>query len=855
VGIELSGPDPERVFTIVDLARELGLLRARAAGGTYKARISLAELAARVGEPRSTVHAYVTGRHLPPAAVLDRIVIALGASPREQRQWSEAWFRVTGSRHGKQPKPVAWTSPPPRQLPPDITAFCGRHLELHRLDALQSGHTPVAIAALTGGGGVGKTALALHWAHRIADQYPDGQLWCDLRGYDPGLPLDPGAVLAGFLVALGAPRAELPEGTDDRSALYRTLLSDRRVMVVLDNVGEAEQIRPLLPGSASCLVIATSRDRLSGLVARDGAHRIDLDVLPLPDALELLRGLLGSQVDDDPEAAREVVKRCAALPLALRITAEWASARPSTALRDLASELADEQRLLDVLDAGGDQRTAIRAVFSWSTRRLAPKSYAALRWLALHPGRSFDALIVSALLGGDLHQARNAVAELSAAHLIEHAGAGAHSMHDLVRAWAAERCAREEPQANLAAALDRLAAYYLSRATAAMNLLYQHEKHRRPAVADAAPVPAFDDPAKARGFLEAELEAMLGVAARVPAHTVALARILSRHLETTGRFAQAQALHDGALAAARAAGDQAAVPGCLVNLSAAQARAGQYPLAVRHLELAVKLSRDLGAVAELARALDDLGTVHGRTGRFADALHCFTEALALSRELHDTDGEARALHNLGTLHGITGNYKAAESCFEDALSLCRSLGDRLGEAYAVDNLGSVYCHEARYAESVRCHQKALALRREYGDLLGTAHALDHLGTAYRLMGRPREALDCHHESLTLRQDIGDLGDEPHALNNLGATRLLLGEPDQAIRLHHLALAQCRETGNRYEQARAHDGLGAAHEALDDPDQAREHWLDALAIYGELGVPEAAGVTARLAVRDQAEFQG
>ncbi len=845
---ELSGPDASRVHTIVDLARELGLLRARAAGGTYKARVSLADLAGRVGEPRSTVHAYVTGKHLPPAAVLDRIVIALGANAQEQRQWSDAWFRVTGSQVDRPPKPMVhtgWTSPTPRQLPPDITSFCGRRAELGKLDGLRAAGPPVVITVLTGGGGVGKTALAVHWAHRVADRFPDGQLWLDLHGFDPGPQLDPSAALAGFLVALGVPRGDVPAGLAEQSALYRTLLSSRRVLVVLDNAGDAQQVRPLLPGSPSCLVVVTSRDRLSGLVARDGAHRIDLDVLAEPDALDLLRGLIGARVDADPQAAQAVVTSCAALPLALRITAEWAVARPAAALRDLAAQLADEHRVLDILNAGGDQRTAVRTVFSWSTRRLRAPAYAAFRRLGLHPGRSFDAFTLAAMLGGDPDQAGVALTELSTAHLIEHAGAETYRMHDLVRAWAAERSAGEDSADDRAAALDRLAGYYLHRATAAMDLLYQHEKHRRPMVASAAVAPRFGDAAQARLWLEAETDAMLTIALRLAHHTIALAGILRRHLETTGRYAEAQQLHEQALAAARLSGDQIAQAGCLINLSAVHARAGRYPLATEHLELAVKLCRNLGDIAELARALDDLGTVHGRTGRFADAATSLAEALALCRKLGDTDGEARALHNLGTVHGITGDYPAAETCFEDALVLCRHLGDELGEAYAVDNLGSVYCRVTRYTESVRCHQQALALRRKHGDRLGTAHALDNLGTAYRHLGHHEEALDCHQQSLTLRRDIGDLGDEPHALNNLGATRLLLGEAGHAIRLHHLALAQCHDTGNRYEQGRAHDGLGAAHLALDDPDQAREHWLDAYAIYHELGVPEAAEVKARL----------
>jgi tetratricopeptide (TPR) repeat protein/transcriptional regulator with XRE-family HTH domain len=843
-----SGPDAAKVCTIADLVRELDLLRARAAHGRHQARVSLTELASLVGVPRSTVHAYVTGRHLPPATVLDRIVIALGATPPEQRQWSEAWFRVTADRGSTRrvtrvPGAVA-TSPVPHQLPPDVADYCGRRLELGELDRLRTGGSPMVVIALTGGGGIGKTALAVHWAHRVMDEFPDGQLWVDLRGFDPAAPLDPGVALTGFLRALGVPESGIPADVAERATLYRTVLSGRRVLVLLDNASDAEQVRHLLPGTPHCVVVITSRDRLTGLVARHGARRIELGVLPDPDALALLRGLIGARVDADPEAAAALVERCAALPLALRLTAELAAARPSAALRGLA----DEQRLLDLLDGGGDPRTAIRTVFSWSTRQLRDEAYTAFRRLGLHPGPSFDVPALAALLDADLDQTSTILAELARIYLVQYAGPDRYHMHDLVLAWAADRGEQVDSGADRAAALDRLADYYLSGATAAMDLLYPHEKHRRPSMDGVAVVPPdFDGGAAAGGWLEQETEAMLAIAARVRHRTIAFAMTLRRHLETTSRYAGAQRLHEQALVAARCSGDPAAQAGCLVNLSAVYARTGQLTVAAQHLYRAVELCRrEVGDPAELARALDDLGTVHGRTGRFAAAAGNFAESLALCRQLGDTDGEARALHNLGTVHGITGDYQAAESCFRDALGLCRGLGDPLGEAYAIDNLGSVYCRMARYAESVACHERALALRRERGDRLGTAHALDHLGTTYRAMGEYRRALSRHQESLTLRRDIGDVGDEPHALNNLGATRSLLDQPDQAIPYHHLALAQCRRSGNRYEEARAHEGLGVAYRARGERDQARQHWRDALATFDELDVPEAAGVRARLA---------
>jgi len=315
-----AGPNPERVHDRSDLARELDLLRTRAALGTRKPRVSLAELAVRIGEPRSTVHAYVAGRHLPGSEVLDRIVIALGATAEEQRAWNEAWFRVAARREVS-PSAAGHDEVVPHQLVPDVDTFTGRAAELaeldRRLDAAAGADPAQVISALAGTGGVGKSALAAHWAHRVAAAFPDGQLWVNLRGFDPDQPLSPDAALAALLHALGVADAEIPTDVEERAARYRSLVADRRLLVVLDNARDTEQVRLLLPGTPSCFVIVTSRDSLVGLVARHGAHRIDLDGLPEPDAIDLVDRLVGERAGREPAAARRLIRRCGRLPLAL----------------------------------------------------------------------------------------------------------------------------------------------------------------------------------------------------------------------------------------------------------------------------------------------------------------------------------------------------------------------------------------------------------------------------------------------------------------------------------------------------------------------------------------------------------
>ncbi|WP_170191904.1 CHAT domain-containing protein [Saccharothrix syringae] len=332
---------------------------------------------------------------------------------------------------------IHFHSPPtarPRQLPPPIGEFTGRRAQLAELDALLDAPAAggVVVSAVSGTAGVGKTALAIHWAHRVRALFPDGQLYADLRGYDREPPLPPGDVLAGFLRALGD--TEVPDDLAERAARYRSLVADRRVLVVLDNARTDGQVQPLLPGSPTCFVVVTSRDRLPSLRVRYGAHGVDLDLLPLDDALSLLRATVGTRVDQDPDAAAALVRRCAHLPLALRITAELAATRPRAPLRELADELAEEGRLLGVAE---DDRT-IRTVFSWSVRQLDDEPRRVFRLLGLHPGRDYDAAAVAVLAEVDEGRARRAMDALARAHLVAERADRRYLMHDLLAAYARE---------------------------------------------------------------------------------------------------------------------------------------------------------------------------------------------------------------------------------------------------------------------------------------------------------------------------------------------------------------------------------------------------------------------------------
>jgi DNA-binding SARP family transcriptional activator/Tfp pilus assembly protein PilF len=745
----------------------------------------------------------------------------------------------------------------PRELPADVSAFTGRAAELAELDRLlaspahRNEAAAAVISAVSGTAGVGKTAVAVHWAHQAAGRFPGGQLYVNLRGYDPAQPVTPADALAGFLRSLGVAGQDIPAEEADRAARYRSLLAGRRMLVVLDNARSAEQVRPLLPGDPACAVVVTSRDALAGLVARDGARRLDLDLLPLQDAVSLLRALIGARVDADPAAAAVLASRCCRLPLALRVAAELAAARPAVPLADLAGELADRQRRLDLLDAGGDPRCAVRAVFSWSCRHLDAGAARAFRLLALHPGPDLDPYAAAALTGTTPAEAGQLLDQLARAHLIQPARPGRYGMHDLLRAYAGELAAQDGKQKQRAA-LTRLFDYYLAAAGASMDALAPAERHRRPLIPPSAtPLPPLRTPDAASAWLDAERSVLVAVAACMatggwPEHAICLSAILSRYYrDIGGHYNDALAVHTHALHAAERSGDRAAQADALRNLGMVDYRLGRYQQAAHQIRQALEICRDLGDRSGQARAHSNLGVVLWGWARYQPSAEHFRQALALHRDLGDQFGQANALDSLGTALGREGHYPQAAEHHRQALEICRELGNRRGEARALANLGAVLSWQGRAQEAVGHLESALAVFRQFGDRLGEADALKDLAAALRCQGRYDEAVSHHKQALAVFRELGNRSGETEALNGLGEAFLASGQPGDALAQHASALLLASQIGDAYEQARAHHGLARAHQAIGDPGQARHYWQQALALFTTLGTPEADQVRAEL----------
>jgi DNA-binding SARP family transcriptional activator/Flp pilus assembly protein TadD len=730
----------------------------------------------------------------------------------------------------------------PSQLPGDVRAFTGRTDELAALDRLLSpstgdgsptpAATAVTIALLSGTAGVGKSALAVRWAHRVRAAFPDGQLYVNLRGYDAEQPVAAADALSWFLTALGGRGPEIPLGIDERAARYRSELTGRRMLVLLDNASSVEQIRPLLPGTGSCLVLITSRDSLPGMVAVHGAERLNLDLLPLPDSIGLLRRLIGVRVDHEPSAAADLAAACARLPLALRIAAELAAERTDDSLAELVAELGGHQRPLDLLDAGGDPRAAVRAVFSWSYENLPADAARAFRLLGLHPGDTMHVTAAAELIGTGTAEARRLLGLLARASLIQPMGGGRYSMHDLLRAYAAELALVQDSALDREAALTQVFDHYLAGAVAAMDALYP-----------TAGTAAAGDPDTARSWIEAERPNLaatctFGASHGWHQHTIALAETLFRYLDAGGPVAEAVTVTASAVSAARAVGDREAQARALTNLGRLHRRQGRLDRAADTYRQALELYAGLGDRAAEAGALRNMGSVHWRQGDYRQAAEHYQRAWTLFRQLGDQAGEADALVRLGLVDERLGHEQQAAERLLPALELFTQLRDQFSEAYVLSRIARLPHHADRLDPAAARLERSLAAVRQAEDRTGEAYVRTDLGAVHARRGRLAEAAGHLRQAVVLHRRIGDRASEAEALNDLGQVLRAAGDAAEARTQHGDALVLAGEIGDRYEQARAHDGIAAACEVLGDRDRAGRQREIAEDIYAALAVPAA-----------------
>jgi tetratricopeptide (TPR) repeat protein len=661
----------------------------------------------------------------------------------------------------------------PRQLPAAVAGFAGRAAELEELaGVLAGGAVPggtVVISAIGGTAGIGKTALAVQFAHQVAGRFPDGQLYVNLRGFDPaGAPMAPAEAVRGFLDAFEVPPERIPVSLDAQAALYRSLLAGRRVLVVLDNARDTGQVRPLLPGSPGCCVLVTSRNRLTGLIA-DGARPLAVGLLTDPDARLMLARRLGeARVAAQPHAVEEIIGGCARLPLALSIVAARAAAHPEFPLTALAGELRDAEGSLQALDAG-EAASNVTAVFSWSYQQLSDPAARLFRLLGLHPGPDITASAAASLAAVPLTSARPLLAELARACLITEHAPGRFTFHDLLRAYATGQARAHDPGTDQDAALQRVLAHYLHTARTAWDLSYPHQHSITlvPPMPGVTPEEPADYPA-AWAWFSAEYPVLLAViqlAAATGHHTHAwqLPHVLVPFFERQGLWHDYAATHHAALTATRHHADQRGQADAHLGIGHVCARTSRPDEGRPHLKQALHLFEELGDPCGQSDAHNYLGMTFMIQERHEEALTHHQHAVNLARTGDYQRGLPTALNALGWIHALAGDAQRALTYCEESVTLFQGLGDRWGEAQVLDSIGYAHHHLGHQQQAVSYFEQALSICREQlGVLLSNEETVcDHLGDAHCAAGNTTQARNAWQRALNILDQLGDI-------NHMGA---------------------------------------------------------------------------------------
>ncbi len=724
-----------------------------------------------------------------------------------------------------------------RTLPRDITSFTGRTAELRQLaDADPAG----GIYVIGGMAGVGKTAFAVHAAHRLAPLFPDGQVFLPLHGHTPGQrPVQPADALASLLQTAGIAPLQIPPSLEARTGLWRDHLAGRRLLLLLDDASGSDQVRPLLPGAAGTLVLITSRRHLTAL---DDARALSLDTLSPGEAAGLLTRLAARpRLDAGDPAVAEITRLCGCLPLALGMLARQLYHHPAWSPADLAADLAAARDRLELMHA---ENLSVAAAFGRSYQDLTGGERRMFRRLGQHPGTDFDAYTAAALASTSLAGARRDLESLYDHYLLTEPGRGRYRFHDLIREHA-RGLAAADPPAERDAAAGRLLDYYVHTARDADRHLSSRTAALTPAVT--VPPPAHARNLAGRGdalsWLGAErlnLHAAVGYATACgrPGHAAAIPAAMHEFLRSQGHWDQAMALHHAALQAAHDAGNQLAEARALTDLGDMQFLTDEYPDAAASLTRALELYRGLGDRLGEAAALTSLGAVQQVTGNCPAATTSLTRGRELYRSLGDRLGEAAALTSLGTVQHATGNYPAATTSLTRALDLYRNLGNQLGEASALTELGTVQYRMGEYRAAAASQQQALDLYRRLGERLGEANALTDLSTVQYLTAEYAEATASLTRALGLYRDLGDRSGEAEALSNIADMALASGKPGEARADFERAREIAASIAAPGEEARALEGIGLCHLHDGNTEQGDRLLRQALAIYQRIGSPRA-----------------
>jgi tetratricopeptide (TPR) repeat protein/transcriptional regulator with XRE-family HTH domain len=776
-----------------------------------------------------------------------------------------------------------------RTLPRDIASFTGRQTELRELvDAAAGAGAVVGIHAIGGMAGVGKTAFAVHAAHRLADRFPGGQIFLPLHGHTPGQqPVDPADALASLLVSIGVPAGRIPPGVEARMALWRDRLAEKQLLLVLDDAASSQQVLPLLPGAGRSLVLVTSRRHLSAL---DDATAISLDTLPADEAAALLVRLAArAGLSAADPAVGEIIRLCGFLPLAIGMVARQLHHHPTWSPGGRAAELA---AAVDRLELMATENLSVAAAFNLSYADLTEDQQRLFRRLGSHPGAGIDAYAAAALDGTGLAVARRGLEALYDQYLLTEPTPGRYRMHDLIREHARALAERADPDGDRDRATGRLLGYYQHTATVADALIH---RQGRPGPAPAyiaipAAVPDLAGREQALAWARAERANLLtcldratgiGQHARVIAFTAGLAGLL----RYDGPWAEAVTRHTVALDAAQhlgdrlgqanaftdlsdvkmLTGDHLGAAGCLeealgifrdlgdrlgqayalTSLANMRGATGDYPGTTRAVAEALDIYRDLGNRAGLARASMFLGMVRQITGDYPGATQALEEALDSYRAVGNRLGQGNVLSELGVVKRMTGDYPGATQALEEALDICRDLGNRLEQANALSHLGEVRVLTGDYPGAAGFEEEALDIYRDIGNRVGVASALVYLATARRMTGDYPDAAQALEEALDIYRDVGDRGGEAMALNEDGTLRRVRGDLRPARSSHQQALDLARQLGSAPDEAAALAGLGRCARAAGDAAEAADQLRQALEIFRRIGAAETADVAAEL----------